>query len=100
MIFAPCPWKREVERDNGETETEQGMFFRVVHVFDVGQTDGEELPSVDVPTVDRAADELLAKLTRVADSRGIAGRGRDRPLGRPPAQIRTCSITAYGSYLG
>ena len=28
------------------------------------------------------------------------GRGRDRPCGRPPAQIRTCGITAYGSYLG
>jgi len=29
MIFAPCPWKREVERDDGETETEQGIYFRV-----------------------------------------------------------------------
>src|SRR6516165_6115759 len=28
------------------------------------------------------------------------GRGRERPCGRPPAQIRTCGITAYGSYLG
>ena len=28
------------------------------------------------------------------------GRGRDRPCGRPPAQIRTCGITAYGSYFG
>ena len=24
--------------------------------------------------------------------------GRDGPFGPPPAQIRTCSITAYGSY--
>ena len=34
----------------------------------------------------------------------ITGRGRDGPrlrrLGPPPAQIRTCSTTAYGSYLG
>ena len=36
MIFAPCPWKRET--DDGETE--QGIFFRAVHVFDVAQTDG------------------------------------------------------------
>ncbi|MFZ1933550.1 MAG: hypothetical protein WCB27_08235 [Thermoguttaceae bacterium] len=28
------------------------------------------------------------------------GCGRDRPCGRPPAQIRTCGITAYGSYFG
>ena len=28
------------------------------------------------------------------------GRGRDGPYGPPPAQIRTCGTTAYGSYLG
>ncbi len=28
------------------------------------------------------------------------GRGRDADRSTPPAQIRTCSITAYGSYLG
>jgi hypothetical protein len=28
------------------------------------------------------------------------GRGRERPCGRPPARIRTCRVTAYGSYLG
>ena len=27
-------------------------------------------------------------------------RGRDRCWQRPPAQIRTCGTTAYGSYLG
>ncbi len=67
-IFAPCPWKRET--DDGETE--QGIFFRAVHVFDVGQTDGPELPDVDVPTIDTASDDLLANLRRVADQRGIA----------------------------
>jgi hypothetical protein len=28
------------------------------------------------------------------------GRGKDRPLGRPPARIRTCRLTASGSYFG
>src|SRR6266536_3750560 len=28
------------------------------------------------------------------------GRGRDRPRGRPPAQIPACGTTALGSYLG
>jgi hypothetical protein len=28
-----------------------------------------------------------------------AGRGRDRPYGRPPAQIPACGITALGSCL-
>jgi RNA polymerase sigma-70 factor (ECF subfamily) len=30
----------------------------------------------------------------------ISGRGRDRPYGRPPAQIPACGTTALGSYLG
>jgi hypothetical protein len=30
----------------------------------------------------------------------VLGRGRDRPYGRPPAQIPACGITALGSYLG
>ncbi len=70
-IFAPCPWKREVGRGDGETETEQGIYFRAVHVFDVGQTDGPDMPDVDVPTVDIASDDLLADLHRVAEQRGI-----------------------------
>ncbi len=71
-IFAPCPFKREVERDSGETDEREGVYFRAVHVFDVGQTDGKELPDVDVPTVDVAADRLLADLQQVAGKRGIA----------------------------
>jgi hypothetical protein len=31
---------------------------------------------------------------------GDCDRGRDGPFGPPPAQIRTCRTTAYGSYLG
>ncbi len=67
-IFAPCPWKRET--DDGETE--QGIYFKAVHVFDIGQTDGPDLPTVDVPDVESAADALLVDLVRVADKRGIA----------------------------
>jgi len=71
MIFAPCPFKREVEHGNGESETEEGMFFRAVHVFDIAQTDGPDLPTVEVPTIDSQADDLLAKLQSVAVTRGI-----------------------------
>ena len=71
-ILAPCPFKRECTTADGDSETVQGMFFRAVSVFDVSQTDGDALPSVDVPTIDSAADDLLARLTRVADSRKIS----------------------------
>lgn len=71
MIFAPCPYHREVDGDGGDSETIDGVFFRAVHVFDVSQTDGAELPNVDVPTVDIVADELLGALKSVATHRGI-----------------------------
>ncbi len=70
-ILAPCPFKRERATADGDSETVQGMFFKAVSVFDVSQTDGEALPSVDVPTVETAADDLLARLARVAVSREI-----------------------------
>ncbi len=80
-IFAPCTYKREEENaDTGETEERTGIYFRVVHVFDVSQTDGEPLPNVDVPDISAAADDLLGKLRRVAESRGIAV--TFQPMGR------------------
>jgi len=68
-IFAPCPFK-PANAKTGETDT--GIFFRCVSVFDLSQTDGEALPTVDVPDLDTAADDLLARLVRVAESRSIA----------------------------
>lgn len=67
-IFAPMRFKKE----NAKGESEDRIAFRVVHVFDIAQTDGKELPSVDCPNIENAADDLLAALVRVADSRGIA----------------------------
>ncbi len=72
MIFAPRPYSKEIENADGETETVNGVSFRAVHVFDVSQTDGEDLPSVDCPTIDVAADTLLSNLQAVATNRGIA----------------------------
>ena len=40
---------------------------------------------------------------RAASQRSVrcaSGRGRDRHFWSPPAQIRTCGVTAYGSHLG
>src|SRR6266496_5765237 len=49
-------------------------------------------PLIKDPAIQNA---LTGKLTRE-----IVSRGRDRPCGRPPAQIPACGITALGSYLG
>jgi antirestriction protein ArdC len=47
-IFAPCRYKTKVETDEGEEKTlQQVRGFRVVHVFDISQTEGEELPDLE-----------------------------------------------------
>jgi len=72
-IFAPCTAKRtETDEVTGEDVERKRLYFRIVHVFDVAQTDGEALPMLDVPSVESAADVLLASLERVANKRGIA----------------------------
>ena len=72
MIFAPCPFHRESTNEAGESESINGVFFKAVHVFDVAQTDGKELPDVDCPIVDSDASALLNSLERVALKRSIA----------------------------
>ena len=72
MIFAPCPFHREAKTETGESESTDGIFFKAVHVFDLAQTDGKELPDVDCPVVDADASLLLNTLERVAGKRGIA----------------------------
>ena len=54
--------------DKMQTETEDGMFFRVVHVFDLSQTDGPDLPTVDVPTIDKRASSPTAAAVPHASS--------------------------------
>ena len=73
-IFAPCPWKRTDTDDAGNDTERQGMYFKVVHVFDVSQTDGTELPKVDVPDVEIAADSLLGILNVWPPSAGLPSR--------------------------
>ena len=46
-ILAPLKRKIEKENDNGELEAKTGIFgFRTVSVFDVSQTEGEDLPEI------------------------------------------------------
>ena len=64
--------------------------FDIEHTFRLfKQTLGWTTPKIRTP---EAADRWTWMV--------IAGRGRDRPYGRPPAQIPACGITALGSHLG
>jgi antirestriction protein ArdC len=47
-ILAPCKYLTKIEDDHGEEKTlQQVRGFRVVHVFDISQTEGDELPDLD-----------------------------------------------------
>ena len=47
-IFAPCKYKTKIETDTGEEKAlQQIRGFRVVYVFDISQTEGEEIPDLD-----------------------------------------------------
>ena len=47
-IFAPCKYRTKIETDDGEEKTlQQIRGFRVVYVFDISQTEGDEIPDLD-----------------------------------------------------
>jgi antirestriction protein ArdC len=47
-IFTPCRYRTKVENEDGEEEVLQSIRgFRVVYVFDISQTEGEEIPDLD-----------------------------------------------------
>ena len=67
-IFAPMIRKEDPDDDNSPKVLHG---FRVVYVFDVGQTDGEQLPLMpDWKSPEKNA-ELTEKLIRFAESKGI-----------------------------
>ncbi|MFC1994898.1 DUF192 domain-containing protein [Chloroflexota bacterium] len=65
-ILAPCMPPKEAkvvepedeENDKGLVEI-RPLHFKVVHVFDISQTEGKELPEVEVPVLTGEADEDL-----------------------------------------
>jgi GNAT superfamily N-acetyltransferase len=65
-ILAPCmPPKRKVETEEGEEQELQPrpMYFKVVYVFDISQTEGKPLPEFEVPSLTgEANEELFAKV--------------------------------------
>jgi DNA primase len=47
-IFAPCKYKTTIEDENGDEQNlQQVRGFRIVYVFDISQTEGEELPDLE-----------------------------------------------------
>ena len=93
-ILAPCmppkgakPAKSEkTEAEEGETEEErehEGMrplYFKVVHVFDVGQTEGKQLPEFEVPVLTGEANEgLFNEVKHLVKAEGVEVGFEPRP---------------------
>lgn len=71
-ILAPIFFKDRAKAVDGtETETKR-IWFKVVYVFDISQTDGTPLPELPTKSVGDRGQDMLDRLLRFAESRGIA----------------------------
>ena len=78
-ILAPVTYRRTVADDDGSETTEAGIRgFRVVHVFDVSQTEGEPLP--EFVRIAGEPGELLDDLKSLVADSGIDLRYEALPL--------------------
>jgi len=90
-ILAPCmtPKKTKVVESEDEEDDEslvelRPIYFKVVHVFDISQTEGQELPEVEVPALTGEADEELFEGTlSLARAQGLEVTFESRPYQDP-----------------
>ncbi|MDO8717225.1 MAG: DUF192 domain-containing protein [Dehalococcoidales bacterium] len=93
-ILAPCmppkgakatsPEESEAEevetKEEGEREGIRPLFFRVVHVFDLSQTEGKPLPEFDAPVLTGEANEsLFNEVMHLVKEEGVEARFELRP---------------------
>jgi len=70
-ILAPCfPKKKAEEKDNTTIDDEEDMFFRVVYVFDISQTQGKEIMTLNW-RAEGTNEMLLEPLKLFAENKGI-----------------------------
>jgi antirestriction protein ArdC len=63
--------------ESNEEETKR-LWFKAVYVFDISQTDGTPLPKLPTKSVGERGEEMLSRLLRFAESRGITVRFVDK----------------------
>lgn len=70
-ILAPCTARKQQEPNtNSDDESQIPMYFKVVYVFDVSQTEGKPLP--DAPITATGSDQgLLSSLEQIASNHSI-----------------------------
>ena len=73
-ILAPMFFKDKQRTVDGSEEETRRLWFKVVYVFDISQTDGMPLPELPTKSVGERGEDMLARLLRFAESRGITVR--------------------------
>ena len=69
MILAPIISKVKVDDDDDGDKVVTR--FRAVYIFDISQTEGDDLPEAPILTGAGCSDDLILALTLFADARGI-----------------------------
>jgi antirestriction protein ArdC len=77
-ILAPMFFKEKATMADGNEQEGKRIWFKVAYVFDISQTDGEPLPELPTKSVGARGQDMLDRLLRFADSRGITVRFVDR----------------------
>jgi len=78
-VMPPKP-KKEEREDEEEEVLMAPVNYKVVHVFDIGQTEGKPLPEFDVPVLTgEVNEELFAKALALAKAQGLDVSFESRP---------------------
>jgi antirestriction protein ArdC len=77
-ILAPMFFKDKRQTTDGSDSETRRIWFKVVHVFDISQTDGTPLPELPTKSVGERGEDMLNRLLQFAASRRIAVRFVDK----------------------
>ena len=73
-ILAPMFFKDKRQMVDGTEGDSKRIWFKVVYVFDISQTDGTPLPELPTKSTGERGADMLTRLLRFAESRGITVR--------------------------
>lgn len=73
-ILAPMFFKDKRQTPEGNDQETRRIWFKVVYVFDISQTDGTPLPELPTKSVGQRGEDMLNRLLAFAQTRGIAVR--------------------------
>lgn len=77
-ILAPMFFKDKRQMPDGSEGEFKRIWFKVVYVFDISQTEGAALPELPTRSRGERGEDMLARLLRFAESRGITVRFVER----------------------